>query len=93
MTLEFVASLDNPFGSRDESDAPSCHGVCLAHTIDDDDTVLDVGELSHGGVLAHIVDVLIDFIGDDDDTLVLEKHVLQCLQFLLAIDRAGGVAG
>ena len=42
---------------------------------------------------SHVADMFIDFIGNDDDTLVLYKYILQRFQFLTGIDTSGGVAG
>ena len=38
-------------------------------------------------MLSDIVDVLVDFVSNHDDTLMLEQDILQCLQFLLGINR------
>ena len=93
LSLQLVAALHNPFGRCDETDAPACHGVCLADAVDDDHSLLYFGELSHAGMFAHVVDVLVNLVGNDDDLLVTEQHVLQCLEFLLAIDGACWIAG
>ena len=44
-------------------------------------------------MLADVVDVLVYLVGNDDDALVAEQHVLQRLKLLLAVDRARGIAG
>ena len=91
LTLQFVACLDNPVGGCDEADTPASHGVCLAHSVDDDHAVADVGELCYRFVMTYIVDVFVDFVGDDYDVGVFDQYVLQAFELGTGVDRACGV--
>ena len=44
-------------------------------------------------MVAHVVDVLVDFIGQDDDALVLGQNLCQTFQFRFAVNRTCRVAG
>ena len=91
--MKLVATLHNPVGSCDETNSPTCHCIGFADTIDDDDALFDFGELCHACVLADIVDVLVNLVGNDDDLLVTKQDILQRFEFLLAVNRAGRVTG
>ena len=93
LALQLVAALHHPFGGSDKAYAPSGHGIGLAHAVHYHHAVFDVGKLCHAGMGAHIVDMLIYLIGYHHHALMLEEHVLECLQLGRTIDRACGVAG
>ena len=93
LALQFVASFDNPLGGSDVTDAPACHGVGFRHTVDDDRALLHARELGDGLVLADVVDMFVDLVGQHKQVVVAEDDVGEGLQFFLAIDAARGVAG
>ena len=91
--MQLVDALDNPLRTGDENDAPTGHGIGFRNTVDDDDTLLQFRELGDALVATDVVDVLIDFVGNDIDLLVASQYGSQSGQLLFAIDRAGGVRG
>ena len=93
MALELIDPLRQRLGSGDETDAPARHGVGLADTIDDGRALLHAFAGSDGGVGTDIVDMLIDFIGDDYDIGVTAQDGGEGFQLGSGIDGARGVGG
>ena len=92
MTLQLVASLDDPLWTSEETDSPSCHGVCLGYTIGDDHLLLHAWLLCNAVMLADIVNVLVDFVCQHKYLWVLLQNLCQCCQLLLGIYTSGRVA-
>ena len=91
LALQLVDSLHQPFGTCYETNAPTGHGVCLWYTVHDDYTIVYFCELGDAFVLAYIIDMFIDFVGNDVHLRMLGQNFGQSLQFFLAIYRAGRV--
>ena len=75
MSLQFVAAFDNPFGSSDIANTPTCHGISLADTVDDDGALLHALKLGDGFVLADIVDVLINLVCQYEEVFVAQDDI------------------
>ena len=86
LSLQFVASFDNPFRCGDVSDAPARHGIGLADAVDDDGTFFHAWELGDAFMVPYVVDMFIDFVGQHIEVFMAEDDVGESLQFLLAID-------
>ena len=93
LALEFVGGLGDDGGGGDEADTPASHSEALGNTVDGDDALLDLGELGDAFVLAHKVDVLIDFVGHNEEVLMFGDHLGDALQLFLGVEHTGGVAG
>ena len=74
LTLHLVDSLGYPQRSGNVTNAITGHGVSLGNTIDNNHLLLDGAKLGERLVLAHIVDVLVDFIGNDHHVGVTLEH-------------------
>ena len=93
MALEFAHSLGNIGRSSTEADAPACHRIGLRHTIDDDYTILHLGEGGDGRGLSTIADMFINLVGNDDDFRILGKYLNDSRQFLLGVDGTRRIGG
>ena len=93
LALELANCLGDIGGGSTETDAPACHGVSLRHTIDDDYAILHLGEGSNGRRLSAVGDMLVYFVGYDDDLRILGEHLDDSCKFLLGVDGTGGVGG
>ena len=83
MSLQLVDTFHNPFRSGNETDTPSGHCISFGYTVDDDNAVFDFSELSDALVLADVVDVFINFVGNNDDTFMFSQNCSQSDQFFL----------
>ena len=93
LALEFVAGFGDFFGGGDVADAPAGHGVAFGDAVDGDYAVADFGELCEAFAGAYVVDVFVDFVGDDDDVGVACDDVGEGAELLLGVAHAGGVGG
>ena len=69
------------------------HGETFGDTVDGDDAVFDFGKLGDAFVFAHEVDVLIDFVGHDEEVLVAGNDVGDGFELVFGVEHACGVAG
>ena len=93
LALELLTSLDNPRLCCHPSDTPTGHRVGFADAVDEDDALLEFRELGKGEMFADVVDVLVDFVADNQQFRMLEEHLLEGRQLFARIDASGGIAG
>ena len=91
LALQFVACLGQPQGGGNETDTPTGHGISLGHTVDNGYPITHILELGDTLVTADIIDMLIDFIGQNDDLGIFGQNVGQRLQFLARIYATGRI--
>ena len=93
MSLQFVAAFHYPFWAGHVSDSPACHGIGFGNAVDDDGALLHAFKLRDAFVASGVVDVLVDFVGDDEEVFVSEHHFGQCAQLFLVVYASRRVAG
>ena len=77
LALQLVHALDDPFRSRDPSEAPSCHGISLADAVADYRAVFHVGRGGDACLEAHIINMFVNLVGQHVHTVVLLHHFSQ----------------
>ena len=93
MALQLGNGLGEFERSSHETDAPPRHGVGFRHAVDHGNPVFHAGARGDRGMLADIVDVLVDFVGNNEHLRVAAEHFGQSFHFFGAIDGTGGVGG
>ena len=93
LSLQFVASLDDPLWRSHEANAPARHGVSLGNAVDDDGPFAHAGELCDALVLPYINNVFVDLVGEHVEILMPQDDFCECAEFLFGIDAACRVAG
>ena len=91
LTLELVHRLCEGERSSHKTDAPTRHGISLRHPIDDGGALLHIGQSRDGSMLAHIVDMFVNLIGNDKHLRMLAKHFGKTFQFFKTVHRTSGV--
>ena len=91
LSLQFGGGFGYGERRSHESYAPSGHGVCFRHSVDNHRAVGDFWEGAERRERAGEVDMLIDFVGEDDDVGPFGEDIDERFQFIVGIYAAGGV--
>ena len=75
------------------SDTPTSHCICFGNTIHNDRTLFHFGELCYALMLADIVDMFVNLIGNHNNLRILCQYCGQACQLLLAVHRTRRVRG
>ena len=91
LTLELIHCLCEGERSSHKTNAPTGHSISLRHSIDDSGALLHIGQRGDGSMLAHIVDMFVNLIGNDKYLRMLAKHFGKTFQFFKTVHRTCGV--